>query len=227
MTKVARGQRPARFQAYTVSQLLETYRDPRAVLLEIAGTDTAKLATTLNCSLADALAERRLCAQAALPYVCAKQPIAVDMRTTRTIHLNLVTESQYEELVAVAATEEQPDDGSFSMQLLPAAQPAEVHNTAQTAPDSKIEPTTTQAGTQPGGDRPVARGLAADVSQGPGDRADPRVEWLPPLSDWWRRIDGSARTQPMPDTAPAADAPDRWERADGNATWGPDTRKGG
>ena len=85
MTKVARGQRAARFQAFTVSQLLETYRDPRAVLLEIAGTDTAKLATTLNCSMQDALAERRLCAQAVLPYV-GQAAHPVDMRSTRAIN---------------------------------------------------------------------------------------------------------------------------------------------
>ena len=32
------------FKAWTVAKLLETYKDPRAILLEIAGTDTAALA---------------------------------------------------------------------------------------------------------------------------------------------------------------------------------------
>jgi len=113
---------PARrksFKAWTVSQLLETYRDPRAILLEIAGTDTATLAKQMNGTLADALAERRICAQAVLPYVAQKLPVQVDMRHTRAIHLNIVDDRQYQELVEVAATQEDAD--SFSMQLIPSA----------------------------------------------------------------------------------------------------------
>jgi hypothetical protein len=117
ITKQHRGQ-PSRksFKAWTVTQLLETYRDPRAVLLEIASTDTAILATTLNCSMQDALAERRLCAQAALPYVAAKMPVMVDMRHTRAIALNIVDERQYQQLVEAAATTD--DTESFNMTLL-------------------------------------------------------------------------------------------------------------
>jgi len=104
---------------WTVSQLLETYRDPRAVLLEIASTPTAQLAEQMHGTLADALAERRLCAQAVLPYVAQKLPVQVDMRHTRAIHLNIVDERQYQDLVEVAATQDDAD--TFSMQLIPSA----------------------------------------------------------------------------------------------------------
>jgi hypothetical protein len=66
--------------------------------------------------MADALAERRLCAQAVLPYVAQKLPVQVDMRHTKAIHLNIVDDRQYAELVEVAAAEDAAD--SFSMQLL-------------------------------------------------------------------------------------------------------------
>lgn len=134
ITQQHRGQPSSRksFKVWTVSQLLETYRDPRAVLLEIAGTDTEKLATTLNCSMQDALAERRLCAQAVLPYVAQKLPAQVDMRLTRAINLNIVDDRQYQDLVAVAAT--QADDAdTFTMALLPTTQ-AEDEETSVTPP---------------------------------------------------------------------------------------------
>ena len=57
----------------------------------------------MNASLADALAERRLCAQAVLPYVAQKLPVQVDMRHTRAIVLNIVDDRQYEELVTLDA----------------------------------------------------------------------------------------------------------------------------
>ena len=119
MSKISRGKpaRRTRFKAYTVSQLLETYRDPRAVLMEIASTETATLAKTLNCSLQDALAERRLCAQAVMPYVASKMPVMVDMRHTRAIALNIVDERQYQTLIEAAAEEQQSDD-AFTLQLI-------------------------------------------------------------------------------------------------------------
>lgn len=120
IVKQNRGQPAKRkhFKAWTVSALLERYQDPRAILLEIAGTDTRKLAETMACSMADALAERRLCAQAVLPYVAQKLPAQVDMRLTRAINLNIVDDRQYQELVQVAA-DATDDTDTFSMQLLP------------------------------------------------------------------------------------------------------------
>jgi hypothetical protein len=157
-----------RFKAYTVSQLLETYRDPRAVLMEIASTDTAALAATLNCTMQDALAERRLCAQAVLPYVAQKLPAQVDMRLTRAINLNIVDDRQYKELVEIAATE-QDDADSFNMTLLqgnavdsetPAAQPQQEraiqwdispgNKGAQRKNVTSVEPVTPPAPVPPG-----------------------------------------------------------------------------
>ncbi|SKA25140.1 hypothetical protein SAMN02745126_04496 [Enhydrobacter aerosaccus] len=65
---------------------MEEYRDPRAVLLEIASMDRQELATKMSMPLADALAERRLGDQAVLPYVAQKLPVQVDMGHTRAIH---------------------------------------------------------------------------------------------------------------------------------------------
>jgi hypothetical protein len=87
----------------------------------------------MNATLADALAERRLCAQAVLPYVAQKLPVQVDMRHTRAIVLNIVDERQYQELVEVAATEADDTD-SFSMQLLPATSEDAGNETPVTPP---------------------------------------------------------------------------------------------
>ena len=100
--KPSNGQ-PSKFQIYTVSQLLETFRDPRAVLLEIASTETQELSDKLGCSLMEALGERRLAAQTVLPYVAQKLPVQVDMRHTKAIHLNIVDERQYRDLISIAA----------------------------------------------------------------------------------------------------------------------------
>ncbi len=102
--KVRQNQPRARTKAtlYTVSQLLETYRDPRAILMEIAGMATEELMAKAECSYMDAIAERRLCAQAVLPYVVQKLPVQVDMRHTKAIHLNIVDDSQYTELQQLA-----------------------------------------------------------------------------------------------------------------------------
>jgi len=104
ITKRGNGQ-PAKknsFHAFTVSQLLETYRDPRAVLLEIASTETDKLAEQLGVSMHEALQERRLAAQTVLPYVSQKLPVQVDMRHTRAIVLNMLDKDEYTALESVA-----------------------------------------------------------------------------------------------------------------------------
>lgn len=107
ISKASNGQ-PSKFQIYTVSQLLESFRDPRAVLLEIASTETSALAETLGCTLMEALGERRLAAQTVLPYVAQKLPVQVDMRHTKAIHLNIVDERQYKDLISIAdATDQQ------------------------------------------------------------------------------------------------------------------------
>jgi hypothetical protein len=94
---------------FTVSQLLERYRDPRAILLEIAGMDTAKLAEQTGCSLIEALQERRLCAMAVLPYVVQKLPTQVDMRHTRAITVNLLDKDEYERVEALTIEEGETD----------------------------------------------------------------------------------------------------------------------
>jgi hypothetical protein len=115
--KQRQGGPPRKFTAWTVAALLEQYRDPRAILLEIASTDTATLAKQMHGTLADALAERRLCAQAVLPYLAQKLPVQVDMRHTRAIVLNIVDDRQYEQLVTLDAEQDDNED-SFNLQLV-------------------------------------------------------------------------------------------------------------
>jgi len=111
MAKLSNGQPLKRerkaFQAYTVSQLMESYRDPRAILLEIAGYPIIKLMKVAGCTVMEAIAEKRLCAQAVLPYVAQKLPVQVDMRHTRAIHLNIVDERQYKELIDISTASDQ------------------------------------------------------------------------------------------------------------------------
>jgi hypothetical protein len=102
------------FQVYTVSQLMQTFEDPRAVLMRIAQMDTQELARMCDCSMIDALAERRLSAQAVLPYVAQKLPIQIDTRHTKAIHLNIVSDEEFRELSAIAAA---PDPMSIEIQL--------------------------------------------------------------------------------------------------------------
>lgn len=90
------------FQVYTVTELMRTYRDPRAILLEIAETETHILAERIGCTPFEAQQERRLCAQTVLPYVSSKMPVQVDMRMTKAIHLNIVDTTQYAQLQAIA-----------------------------------------------------------------------------------------------------------------------------
>lgn len=63
----------------TVQYLMQQFRDPRAVLLSIAGMDIDVMMATLGLSAAEALAEKRLAAQAVLPYVASKMPLAVEV----------------------------------------------------------------------------------------------------------------------------------------------------
>jgi len=129
------------FKAWTVSQLLEQYRDPRAILLEIASTPTADLAKQMHGTLADALAERRLCAQAVLPYVAQKLPVQVDMRHTRAIHLNIVDDRQYAELAEVAAAQADTED-AFSLQLLSGTpQDSDTTGDRPVTPSAAVTPT--------------------------------------------------------------------------------------
>lgn len=130
MRKAGRYTRPTtkgRFQAYTVSQLLETYRDPRAVLLEIASMDTLELAKLANCTPLEALQERRLCATNVLPYVASKMPVDVTIKHTKAVHLNIVDPATYHELQVTAEQQDAP------LQLVNAAQITEAELIEQDA----------------------------------------------------------------------------------------------
>jgi hypothetical protein len=115
ITKRSRGQASAKFQAWTVSQLLETYQDPRATLLEIASMPVDKLQALAKCTALEAMQEKRLAAGLALPYLCQKLPVLVDMRSTKTIHLNIVDERQFLELQQIAGGD------AMAMQLVTGA----------------------------------------------------------------------------------------------------------
>jgi hypothetical protein len=215
--RIPKRRDPRRFQAYTVAKLLEEYRDPRAILLEIASTSTAALAKEMNASLADALAERRLCAQAVLPFVAQKLPVQVDLRQTRAIVLNMVTETQYEELVTLDAEQTADDDGSFSIALMPNAQtPAHSAEPAGEATERVAQ----------GEQTPEPQHTQTQV-QGDGTPVTPPVAGEPPGSlksadAGWDSL-ATGRRQRLEDK-PAGDAPDRWQKSD-HGTWAPNRRK--
>ena len=205
------------FKAWTVAALLERYQDPRAILLEIASTPTNKLAEQMNASLADALAERRLCAQAVLPYLAQKLPVQVYLRQTRAIVLNIVDDAQYQELVTLDAQADDAnnDDGSFSMQLVSASPAQETTQQTDQTPQPQHQGTA-QTQEQRGG-TPVTPSVAADHPQGPAGG------YLRPIGEFF---DGPsrARRQHIDDVPAAAPTHDQWERTD-HGVWAPERRK--
>ncbi len=72
-----------------VEWLLQRYKDPREVLLEIAQANVHDLAALVDCSALVALQEKRLAAAAVLPYVAQKQPIAVNVTGRQVVHLHI------------------------------------------------------------------------------------------------------------------------------------------
>jgi hypothetical protein len=71
--------------------LLARYRDPLEGLVAMAGMGVTELAAALGCSPHEAFIEKRLCAQAALPYLHQRQPIAVDFSNTGIVQLSINT----------------------------------------------------------------------------------------------------------------------------------------
>lgn len=72
----------------TVGWLLAQFRDPRAVLLEIAQTPVDELAAALGCKPIEALQEIRHAAVGVLPYVAAKMPVQVDLTGKPAVHMH-------------------------------------------------------------------------------------------------------------------------------------------
>lgn len=69
--------------------LLTKYRDPLEGLVAMAGLGVDELAAALGCSKAEAWAEKRLCAVAAIPYLHQRQPLAVDLTGRQVVHLTI------------------------------------------------------------------------------------------------------------------------------------------
>lgn len=72
-----------------VEFLLARYPDPREVLLQMAATPVGELAATLRCTQLEAFQEKRQAAIAVLPYVAARQPVAIDLTTRGLVHLTI------------------------------------------------------------------------------------------------------------------------------------------
>ena len=186
IVKKSNGQPPKskerrQFQAWTVSQLLASYRDPREVLLSIASKETAELAKEMNASLQDAQVERAWRRWQCCP-IAAKMPVSVDLRQTRTIALNILDERQYHEALEVAAEPADNDDG-FNMTLIASPPVAETTEQARESPEPQ-HPGTVQDTAQAGGERPVRPAVAAASPQ------EPAGGWLRPASEWWDSVDG-------------------------------------
>lgn len=148
-TASLQANRPRRFTAYTIAQLLERHRDPRDILLEIAGYPILKLMRVAKCSALEAISEKRLAAMAVLPYVASKMPVDVTIKHTKAVHLNIVDPQTYHELQVTAEQDAAP------MQLVNAARVTEAEIIEQ--PDA-------QQPTPQGDERSVALSTASDES---------------------------------------------------------------
>jgi len=72
----------------TVAWLLSKHRDPREVLLEIAEANPFDLAAEYGCTPWEAVQEKRAAANAVLPYVAERRPIAINL-DGKVVHLVL------------------------------------------------------------------------------------------------------------------------------------------
>ena len=70
--------------------VLDHMGDPLLVQAQVAVMPVAELAAALGCSPMDALAAQRLAAAQVLPYLHQRKPIAVDVSTTKVVHLTIV-----------------------------------------------------------------------------------------------------------------------------------------
>jgi len=70
--------------------LLSRYSHPLERLAQIWSAGTEELAASLSCSKMEALQEQRLAITAALPYLQAKLPLAVDLTNHKIINLNII-----------------------------------------------------------------------------------------------------------------------------------------
>jgi hypothetical protein len=75
---------------HTAQYLLKQYRDPRAVLLQIAQTPVEVLVSSLKCTPIQALQEKRLAAIGVLPYVAKKQPLDVNLEHHKSFSLTII-----------------------------------------------------------------------------------------------------------------------------------------
>lgn len=70
--------------------LLSRYSSPLEVLAQIATMSIEELVAGLRCTKLEALQEKRLAAIALLPYVHAKQPVAIDFTKRQIVTLVIV-----------------------------------------------------------------------------------------------------------------------------------------
>lgn len=83
-----RGSRNKRTTAM-VDFLMRQYKDPRAVLLQIAQADVEDLVARLGCTAMEALQEKRLAAIGVLPYIAQKQPLAINLNAKGVVYLTI------------------------------------------------------------------------------------------------------------------------------------------
>lgn len=114
---------------WTVTQLLQGYGDPRAILLQNASMTIDAIVKATGCTRLEAFQEKRLCAIAVLPYVAQKLPVQVDMRHTRAIHLNILAEPQYREIEQLATQEQTLIEGQVLQHIGTESDAEDAHNT--------------------------------------------------------------------------------------------------
>lgn len=72
-----------------VQWLLSHHRDPRERLLAVTDMHPADLAALLGCKMLEAVQEQRLCAQAVLPFIAQRQPLAIDVTNRSVVYLTI------------------------------------------------------------------------------------------------------------------------------------------
>ena len=98
--KGARNKRTEEWTAY----LLGRYHSPLEALLQLGLMPVQELARSLNCTMIEALAEKRQALAAILPYLHQRQPIAVDVTKRQVVHLT-IHEAPDQDLGVAAAIE--------------------------------------------------------------------------------------------------------------------------
>lgn len=143
-----RGRAPGSRNKRTIEwteYLLSRYASPLEVLAQIATMPVKDLVASLRCTKLEALQEKRFAAIALLPYLHAKQPVAIDITKRQVVNLNIIIgddspppDEPEEQTLSLTATvvERLTNDHNAQPQLeIPGAAGVPVHGVDQAGAD--------------------------------------------------------------------------------------------